>query len=84
MEEKILNSLLKERLEIREDLLNIRIRLLNIGTWLGIKHKNPIQINCEAGLTLTTPFLENDEKNNKTLMRLVKELSEHISVIEQL
>ena len=84
MEEKILNSLLKERLEIREDLLNIRIRLLNIGTRLGIKHKNPIQINCEAGLTLTTPFLENDEKNNKTLMRLVKELSEHISVIEQL
>ena len=84
MEDKILNSLLKERLEIREDLLNIRIRLLNIGTRLGIKHKNPIQINCEAGLTLTTPFLENDEKNNKTLMRLVKELSEHISVIEQL
>ena len=84
MEEKILNSLLKERLEIREDLLNIRIRLLNIGTRLGIKHKNPIQINCEAGLTLTTPFLENDEKNNKTLMRLLKELSEHISVIEQL
>ena len=42
MEEKILNSLLKERLEIREDLLNIRIRLLNIGTRLGIKHKNLI------------------------------------------
>ena len=83
MEEKILNSLLKERLEIREDLLNIRIRLLNIGTRLGIKHKNPIQINCEAGLTLTTPFLENDEKNNKFLKRFVKESSEHTFVIEQ-
>lgn len=84
MEDKILNSLLRERLEIRENLLNIRLRLINIQTKLGIKVIKPIQINCEAGIDITNPFLDNDSKNNKTLLRLVEELSNHIEVIEQL